>query len=216
MKPYTREVGLVVPLDRANVDTDQIIPKQFLKSIKRTGFGANLFDEWRYLDEGYLGLDNSKRPLNTEFVLNQPQYQGATVLLARENFGCGSSREHAPWALEEYGFRTVIAPSFADIFFNNCFKNGMLPVVLTDAEVETLFQEAAATPEYRLTIDLASQQVIRPNGETFGFSVDAFRQHCLLNGFDDIGLTLQDADAIQAFEAKTQTSRPWVYNALHG
>ncbi len=214
MTPYTHEIGLVMPLDRANVDTDQIIPKQFLKSIKRTGFGANLFDEWRYLDEGYLGLDNSKRPLNTEFVLNQPQYQGATVLLARENFGCGSSREHAPWALEEYGFRTVIAPSFADIFFNNCFKNGMLPVVLTDAEVEILFQEAAATPEYRLTIDLASQQVIRPNGEAFAFEVDAFRKHCLLNGLDDIGLTLQDTDSIRAFETKTQASRPWVYNPL--
>lgn len=214
MTPYTHEVGLVMPLDRANVDTDQIIPKQFLKSIKRTGFGANLFDEWRYLDEGYLGLDNSKRPLNTEFVLNQPQYQGASVLLARENFGCGSSREHAPWALEEYGFRTVIAPSFADIFFNNCFKNGMLPVILTEAEVEILFQEAAATPEYRLTIDLASQQVIRPNGEAFAFEVDAFRKHCLLNGLDDIGLTLQDTDSIRAFETKTQASRPWVYNPL--
>ena len=214
MKPYTREVGLVVPLDRANVDTDQIIPKQFLKSIKRTGFGANLFDEWRYLDEGYLGLDNSKRPLNTEFVLNQPQYQGASVLLARENFGCGSSREHAPWALEEYGFRTVIAPSFADIFFNNCFKNGMLPVVLTEAEVDVLFAEAAATSDYRLSIDLATQQVIRPNGEAFAFEVDAFRKHCLLNGLDDIGLTLQDTDSIRAFETKTQASRPWVYNPL--
>lgn len=214
MKPYTREVGLVVPLDRANVDTDQIIPKQFLKSIKRTGFGANLFDEWRYLDEGYLGLDNSKRPLNTEFVLNQPQYQGASVLLARENFGCGSSREHAPWALEEYGFRTVIAPSFADIFFNNCFKNGMLPVILTEAEVDILFAEAAATSDYRLTIDLATQQVIRPHGEAFAFEVDAFRKHCLLNGLDDIGLTLQDAESIRAFEAKTQASRPWIYNPI--
>lgn len=214
MKPYTREVGLVVPLDRANVDTDQIIPKQFLKSIKRTGFGANLFDEWRYLDEGYLGLDNSKRPLNTEFVLNQPQYQGASVLLARENFGCGSSREHAPWALEEYGFRTVIAPSFADIFFNNCFKNGMLPVILTEAEVGVLFAEAAATSDYRLTIDLATQQVIRPHGEAFAFEVDAFRKHCLLNGLDDIGLTLQDAESIRAFEAKTQASRPWIYNPI--
>ncbi len=214
MKPYTREVGLVVPLDRANVDTDQIIPKQFLKSIKRTGFGANLFDEWRYLDEGYLGLDNSKRPLNTEFVLNQPQYQGATVLLARENFGCGSSREHAPWALEEYGFRTVIAPSFADIFFNNCFKNGMLPVILAEAEVDILFAEAAATSDYRLTIDLATQQVIRPHGEAFAFEVDAFRKHCLLNGLDDIGLTLQDAESIRAFEAKTQASRPWIYNPI--
>lgn len=214
MKPYTREVGLVVPLDRANVDTDQIIPKQFLKSIKRTGFGANLFDEWRYLDEGYLGLDNSKRPLNTEFVLNQPQYQGASVLLARENFGCGSSREHAPWALEEYGFRTVIAPSFADIFFNNCFKNGMLPVILAEAEVDILFAEAAATSDYRLTIDLATQQVIRPHGEAFAFEVDAFRKHCLLNGLDDIGLTLQDAESIRAFEAKTQASRPWIYNPI--
>lgn len=214
MKPYTREVGLVVPLDRANVDTDQIIPKQFLKSIKRTGFGANLFDEWRYLDEGYLGLDNSKRPLNTEFVLNQPQYQGASVLLARENFGCGSSREHAPWALEEYGFRTVIAPSFADIFFNNCFKNGMLPVILTEAEVDILFAEAAATSDYRLTIDLATQQVIRPHGEAFAFEIDAFRKHCLLNGLDDIGLTLQDAESIRAFEAKTQASRPWIYNPI--
>lgn len=214
MKPYTREVGLVAPLDRANVDTDQIIPKQFLKSIKRTGFGVNLFDEWRYLDEGYLGLDDSKRPLNTDFVLNKPQYQGATVLLARENFGCGSSREHAPWALEEYGFRTVIAPSFADIFFNNCFKNGMLPVILTEAEVDILFQEAAATADYQLSIDLESQQVIRPSGDAFTFSIDAFRKHCLLNGLDDIGLTLQDGESIRAFEAKTQASRPWVYNRL--
>ncbi len=213
MKPYTRETGLVTPLDRANVDTDQIIPKQFLKSIKRTGFGVNLFDEWRYLDEGYLGQDNSKRPLNTDFVLNQPQYQGSTILLARENFGCGSSREHAPWALEEYGFRTVIAPSFADIFFNNCFKNGMLPVVLSAEAVEILFQEAAATPNYRLTIDLEQQQVIRPNGEVFGFEVDAFRKHCLLNGLDDIGLTLQDSDAIRRFERMAEKARPWVFGS---
>ncbi len=213
MKPYTRETGLVTPLDRANVDTDQIIPKQFLKSIKRTGFGVNLFDEWRYLDEGYLGQDNSKRPLNTDFVLNQPQYQGSTILLARENFGCGSSREHAPWALEEYGFRTVIAPSFADIFFNNCFKNGMLPVVLSAEAVEILFQEAAATPNYRLTIDLEQQQVIRPNGEVFGFEVDAFRKHCLLNGLDDIGLTLQDSDAIRRFESMAENARPWVFGS---
>jgi 3-isopropylmalate/(R)-2-methylmalate dehydratase small subunit len=216
MKPYTRESGIVTPLDRANVDTDQIIPKQFLKSIKRSGFGANLFDEWRYLDEGYLGLDNSTRPLNTEFVLNQPQYVGTTILLARENFGCGSSREHAPWALEEYGFRTVIAPSFADIFYNNCFKNGMLPVILSDQQVDALFVEAAATPNYQLTIDLSTQQVIRPNGETFSFDVDAFRKHCLINGLDDIGLTLQDSDAIRAFEKNTQQSRPWVFNALRG
>lgn len=214
MKPYTIEQGLVAPLDRANVDTDLIIPKQFLKSIKRTGFGANLFDELRYLDEGYLGLDNSKRPLNPDFVLNQPRYQGATILLARSNFGCGSSREHAPWALEEYGFRTVIAPSFADIFFNNCFKNGMLPVILAEAEVDILFAEAAATSDYRLTIDLATQQVIRPHGEAFAFEVDAFRKHCLLNGLDDIGLTLQDAESIRAFEAKTQASRPWIYNPI--
>lgn len=214
MKPYVRETGLVTPLDRANVDTDQIIPKQFLKSIKRSGFGVNLFDEWRYLDEGYLGQDISKRPLNTEFVLNKPQYQGSTILIARENFGCGSSREHAPWALEEYGFRTVIAPSFADIFFNNCFKNGMLPVILTAEQVEVLFQEQAATPNYQLTIDLAAQQVIRPNGDVFSFSVDAFRKHCLLNGLDDIGLTLQDQDAIVAFEAQAKQSRPWVFNTI--
>lgn len=211
MKPYTRETGRVMPLDRANVDTDQIIPKQFLKSIKRSGFGVNLFDEWRYLDEGYPGQDCSTRPLNPDFVLNQPQYQGSTVLLARENFGCGSSREHAPWALEEYGFRTVIAPSFADIFFNNCFKNGMLPVVLSAEQVDTLFAEAAATPDYTLSIDLQSQQVIRPNGETFGFEVDAFRKHCLLNGLDDIGLTLQDQEAIRAFESAAQQQRPWVF-----
>lgn len=214
MKPYVRETGLVTPLDRANVDTDQIIPKQFLKSIKRSGFGVNLFDEWRYLDEGYLGQDISQRPLNTEFVLNQPQYQGSTILIARENFGCGSSREHAPWALEEYGFRTVIAPSFADIFFNNCFKNGMLPVILTAEQIEVLFQEEAATPHYQLTIDLDAQQVIRPNGETFSFAVDAFRKHCLLNGLDDIGLTLQDQDAIVAFEAQAQQARPWVFNRI--
>ena len=216
MKPYVRETGVVTPLDRANVDTDQIIPKQFLKSIKRSGFGVNLFDEWRYLDEGYLGQDISQRPLNTEFVLNQPQYQGSTILIARENFGCGSSREHAPWALEEYGFRTVIAPSFADIFFNNCFKNGMLPVILTAEQVDVLFKEEAATPNYQLTIDLEAQQVIRPNGETFSFSVDAFRKHCLLNGLDDIGLTLQDQDAIVAFESKAKAARPWVFNTIQG
>lgn len=216
MKPYVRETGLVTPLDRANVDTDQIIPKQFLKSIKRSGFGVNLFDEWRYLDEGYLGQDISKRPINTEFVLNQPQYQGSTILIARENFGCGSSREHAPWALEEYGFRTVIAPSFADIFFNNCFKNGMLPVILTAEQVDVLFKEEAATPNYQLTIDLEAQHVIRPNGETFSFSVDAFRKHCLLNGLDDIGLTLQDQDAIVAFESKAKAARPWVFNTIQG
>jgi 3-isopropylmalate/(R)-2-methylmalate dehydratase small subunit len=175
---------------------------------------VNLFDEWRYLDEGYLGQDISQRPLNTEFVLNQPQYQGSTILIARENFGCGSSREHAPWALEEYGFRTVIASSFADIFFNNCFKNGMLPVILTAEQVDVLFKEEAATPNYQLTIDLEAQQVIRPNGEAFAFEVDAFRKHCLLNGLDDIGLTLQDQAAIVAFEQQAQHARPWVFNTI--
>ena len=211
MQKYTVEKGLVAPLDRANVDTDQIIPKQFLKSIKRTGFGPNLFDEWRYLDEGYPGQDNSKRPLNTDFVLNQPRYQGATVLLARRNFGCGSSREHAPWALEDYGFRTIIAPSFADIFFNNCFKNGMLPIVLDEAIVDELFRDVAQNEGYALTIDLDKQQIIRPNGEGIAFEVDAFRKHCLLNGLDDIGLTLQHADDIRAYEAARKQREPWVF-----
>lgn len=211
MQKYTVEKGLVAPLDRANVDTDQIIPKQFLKSIKRTGFGPNLFDEWRYLDEGYPGQDNSKRPLNKDFVLNQPRYQGATVLLARRNFGCGSSREHAPWALEDYGFRTVIAPSFADIFFNNCFKNGMLPIVLDEAIVDELFRDVAQNEGYTLTIDLEKQQIIRPNGEGIAFEVDAFRKHCLLNGLDDIGLTLQHADDIRAYEAARKQREPWVF-----
>ena len=214
MPKFTTLTGLVAPLDRANVDTDQIIPKQFLKSIKRTGFGVNLFDEWRYLDEGYPGQDNSVRPLNTEFVLNQARYQGAQVLLARQNFGCGSSREHAPWALDEYGFRTVISSSFADIFFNNCFKNGLLPVVLTEAELDQLFTECEAVEGYALTIDLAAQEVRTPSGAAFSFEVDAFRKHCLINGLDDIGLTLQDADAISAFEVKARAARPWVFNAL--
>lgn len=214
MKAYTVEQGLVAPLDRANVDTDLIIPKQFLKSIKRTGFGANLFDELRYLDEGFLGLDNSKRPLNQDFVLNQPRYQGATILLARTNFGCGSSREHAPWALEEYGFRTVIAPSFADIFFNNCFKNGMLPVILSDEIVDQLFNECQAQQGYQLTVDLPNQVVKTPSGQTFAFNIDEFRKHCLINGLDDIGLTLQDREVIENFEAKTIQSRPWVFNSL--
>lgn len=214
MQKFTTMTGLVAPLDRANVDTDQIIPKQFLKSIKRTGFGVNLFDEWRYVDEGYPGQDNSVRPLNTEFVLNQPRYQGAQVLLARQNFGCGSSREHAPWALDEYGFRAVIASSFADIFFNNCFKNGLLPVVLREAEVDQLFHECEAEEGYALTIDLVAQEVRTPSGTAYTFEVDAFRKHCLINGLDDIGLTLQDADAISAFEVKARAARPWVFNAL--
>ncbi len=216
MKAYTVEQGIVAPLDRANVDTDLIIPKQFLKSIKRSGFGANLFDELRYLDEGYPGQDNSVRPLNPDFILNQPRYQGASVLLARANFGCGSSREHAPWALEEYGFRTVIAPSYADIFFNNSFKNGMLPVILAENIIEQLFQECAADDGYQLTIDLAAQEVRTPSGQTFSFNVDPFRKHCLLNGFDDIGLTLQASEDIHAYEAKTKQSRPWVFQEIHG
>ena len=215
MKPYIIETGIVAPLDRANVDTDQIIPKQFLKSIKRTGFGANLFDEWRYLDEGYPGQDNSKRPINPEFVLNLPRYQGANILLARQNFGCGSSREHAPWALAEYGFRTVIASSFADIFYNNCLNNGMLPVILAEDMMDVLFAEAEATEGYQLTVDLQKQLVTRPNGQTHAFEVDAFRKHFLLNGLDEIGLTLQDSDSIHSFEEKAKAVRPWVFNTLH-
>lgn len=211
MKSFTRVTGLAAPMDRANVDTDLIIPKQFLKSIARTGFGANAFDELRYLDKGEPGKDNSNRPLNLEFPLNFPRYQGATILLARENFGCGSSREHAPWALDEYGFRCVIAPSFADIFFNNCFKNGLLPVVLPPEVVSTLFDEMYQSEGYQLTVDLAQQQVIRPSGESHAFEVDEFRKHCLLNGLDDIGLTLRDADHIKAYEAKRRQSAPWLF-----
>ncbi len=211
MDKFIREDGLVAPLDRANVDTDQIIPKQFLKSIKRSGFGPNLFDEWRYLDEGQPGQDNSKRPLNKEFVLNQPRYQGASILLARRNFGCGSSREHAPWALLDFGFRAIIAPSFADIFFNNCFKNGVLPIVVGEEVADELFKAVAANEGYRLTVDLAEQKIIRPDGEAIGFEIDAFRKHCLLNGLDDIGLTLQDADAIREYEKGRQSREPWVF-----
>jgi 3-isopropylmalate/(R)-2-methylmalate dehydratase small subunit len=211
MRAFIQHTGLVAPLDRANVDTDQIIPKQFLKSIKRTGFGPNLFDEWRYLDVGQPYQDNSRRPLNDEFVLNFPRYQGASVLLARENFGCGSSREHAPWALEEYGFRTIIAPSYADIFFNNSFKNGLLPIILGDAEVDELFRQAEAEPGYQLSVDLASQTVTRPDGQVHHFEIDEFRKHCLLNGLDDIGLTLQDSDAIARFEGAHRQSQPWLF-----
>ncbi len=214
MQKYTTLTGIVVPLDRANVDTDLIIPKQFLKSIKRTGFGDNLFDELRYLDEGYLGQDIAKRPKNSDFVLNQERYQGATILLTRSNFGCGSSREHAPWALNEYGFRTIIAPSYADIFFNNCFKNGMLPVILTESEVDELFKECEANVGFTLTVDLENQKVISPSGKEYHFEVDAFRKHCLLNGLDDIGLTLQDSDSIRAFEEKARADRPWVFKDL--
>src|SRR5690554_160592 len=201
MKKFERTEGLVAPLDRANVDTDLIIPKQFLKSIKRTGFGVNLFDELRYLDEGYPGQDCANRPLNPDFVLNQPRYQGASILLARKNFGCGSSREHAPWAIEQYGFRALIAPSYADIFFNNCFKNGILPIILPEAEVAKLFDEVAAFPGYQLTIDLERQVVLKAQGEEIPFDVQAFRKHCLLNGLDDIGLTLRYKDKIAAFES---------------
>jgi 3-isopropylmalate/(R)-2-methylmalate dehydratase small subunit len=207
--------GLVAPLDRANVDTDAIIPKQFLKSIQRTGFGPNLFDEWRYLDQGEPGKDNSRRPLNPDFVLNQPRYQGASILLTRKNFGCGSSREHAPWALEQYGFRAIIAPSFADIFFNNCFKNGVLPIVLPEAQIEHLFNEVKAFPGYRLVIDLEKQMVSTVNGSaTYLFEVDAFRKYCLLNGLDDIGLTLQQADKIRAFEKRHIATQPWLVNTI--
>ncbi|MFL0795928.1 MAG: 3-isopropylmalate dehydratase small subunit [Cellvibrionaceae bacterium] len=212
MKSFTTIKGITAPMDRANVDTDLIIPKQFLKSIKRSGFGVNLFDDLRYMDEGFPGQDCSKRPLNPEFPLNQGRYQGASVLLARKNFGCGSSREHAPWALDDYGFRAVIAPSFADIFFNNCFKNGLLPIVLGEAIVDQLFTEMYETEGYELTIDLEKQQVIKPNGDTIAFEVDEFRKYCLLNGFDDIGLTLQDADAIREYETKRKAEAPWLFN----
>lgn len=211
MDKFIREDGLVAPLDRANVDTDQIIPKQFLKSILRSGFGPNLFDEWRYLDEGQPGQDNNKRPLNKEFVLNQPRYQGASILLARRNFGCGSSREHAPWALLDFGFRAIIAPSFADIFFNNCFKNGVLPIVVSEEVADELFKALQANEGYRLTVDLAEQKIIRPDGAAIDFEIDAFRKHCLLNGLDDIGLTLQDADAIREYEKARQQREPWVF-----
>ncbi len=210
MQAFTKHQGLVAPLDRANVDTDLIIPKQFLKSIKRTGFGPNLFDELRYLDHGEPGMDNSKRPLNPDFVLNQPRYQGASVLLARENFGCGSSREHAPWALIQYGFRAIIAPSYADIFFNNSFKNGLLPIVLDEADVSALFAEVEATPGYQLEIDLEAQKVIKPDGTAHSFQIDAFRKHCLLNGLDDIGLTLEKADNIREFETQRLARFPWL------
>ena len=213
MEKFVRLEGLVAPLDRANVDTDLIIPKQFLKSIRRSGFGPNLFDALRYLDEGVPDADCSQRPLNPEFVLNQPRYRGASILLARQNFGCGSSREHAPWALDDYGFRAVIAPSFADIFFNNCFKNGLLPIVLDTESVDSLFRLVEAAEGYTLTIDLPAQVVVLPDGTRHGFAIDAFRKHCLLHGLDDIGLTLQEADAIRAFEARQRVESPWLQGA---
>ncbi|AMP37269.1 3-isopropylmalate dehydratase small subunit [Ralstonia solanacearum] len=216
MEQFTIHTGLVAPLDRENVDTDAIIPKQFLKSIKRTGFGPNLFDEWRYLDVGQPGQDSSQRPLNPDFVLNQPRYQGASVLLARKNFGCGSSREHAPWALQQYGFRAIIAPSFADIFFNNCFKNGLLPIALTESQVDHLFSETVAFNGYQLTVDLDKQVVVTPGGTAYPFDITAFRKYCLLNGFDDIGLTLRYADKIKAFEAQRLAKMPWLGHKLVG
>ncbi|MBN3726127.1 3-isopropylmalate dehydratase small subunit [Burkholderia sp. Ac-20379] len=216
MEKFTVHSGVVAPLDRENVDTDAIIPKQFLKSIKRTGFGPNAFDEWRYLDHGEPGQDNSKRPLNPDFVLNQARYQGASVLLARKNFGCGSSREHAPWALEQYGFRAIIAPSFADIFFNNCFKNGLLPIVLSEQQVDHLFNETYAFNGFTLTIDLDAQLVRTGDGREYPFEVTAFRKYCLLNGFDDIGLTLRHADKIRQFEAERLAKQPWLNNRLIG
>jgi len=210
MQKFTVLNGLVAPLDRANVDTDAIIPKQFLKSIKRSGFGLNLFDEWRYLDHGEPGRDNGKRPLNPDFVLNQPRYQGAQILLTRENFGCGSSREHAPWALQDYGFRAIIAPGFADIFFNNCFKNGLLPICLAAQQVDALFKAVAVQVGYKLAIDLERQMITAPDGVIYQFEVEAFRKHCLLNGLDDIGLTLQHVDEIKAYEAQRRAAQPWL------
>jgi 3-isopropylmalate/(R)-2-methylmalate dehydratase small subunit len=214
MQKFTLHKGTVAPMDRENVDTDAIIPKQFLKSIKKTGFGPNLFDAWRYLDKGEPGIDPASRKPNPDFVLNQPRYLGASVLLARKNFGCGSSREHAPWAIDQYGFRAVIAPSFADIFFNNCFKNGLLPIVLPEAAIDLLFTEVLAFPGYQLTVDLERQVVVRPAGEEIAFEVQAFRKYCLINGLDDIGLTLKHADKIRAFETARLAAKPWLAHTL--
>ncbi len=211
MEKFEKITGIVAPMDRANVDTDAIIPKQFLKSIQRSGFGPNLFDEWRYLDVGEPGRDCSQRPLNPDFVLNQPRYQGASILLARENFGCGSSREHAPWALLDDGFRVIIAPSFADIFYNNCFKNSILPIVLDEETVDRLFREVEAMEGYALTVDLPAQTITTPGGEEIPFEVDEFRKYCLLNGLDDIGLTLQHVDDIRAYEERRRQEAPWLF-----
>ena len=213
MQAFTTHTGKVIPLDRANVDTDAIIPKQYLKSIKRSGFGPSLFDDWRYLDPGEPGMDNSRRRPNPDFVLNDPRYSGGTVLLARKNFGCGSSREHAVWALDDYGIRAVIAPSFADIFFNNCFKSGLLPIMLDETVINALFAAVAATPSYALTIDLAAQTLSTPDGQAYHFEIDPFRKHCLLEGLDDIGLTLQHADEIRTYEARHRKEAPWLFAA---
>ena len=215
MEKFTVHEGLVAPLDRANVDTDAIIPKQFLKSIRRTGFGPNLFDEWRYLDHGEPGQDCSTRPLNPDFVLNQPRYAGASILLARKNFGCGSSREHAPWALQQYGFRAIVAPSFADIFFNNCYKSGLLPIVLTEAQIDQLFNEVKAFAGFKLVVDLENQVLRTVDGRIgFEFAIDDFRKYCLLNGLDDIGLTLRHADEIRTFEQRHLATQPWLANTI--
>ncbi|WP_304351411.1 3-isopropylmalate dehydratase small subunit [Comamonas testosteroni] len=215
MQKFTVHKGLVAPMDRENVDTDAIIPKQFLKSIKKTGFGPNLFDEWRYLDQpGQPGVPEADRKPNPDFVLNQPRFKGASILIARKNFGCGSSREHAPWALDQYGFRAILAPSFADIFFNNSFKNGLLPIALPEATIDQLFNDVAAFPGYELTIDLERQVIVRPQGEEIAFDVIAFRKYCLLNGFDDIGLTMRHADKIKAFEAERLAQKPWLAHTL--
>ena len=214
MQKFTLHKGLVAPMDRENVDTDAIIPKQFLKSIRKTGFGQNLFDEWRYLDAGFPGQDPNTRKPNPDFVLNQVRYQGASILLTRKNFGCGSSREHAPWALDQYGFRAIIAPSYADIFFNNSFKNGLLPIVLNDSQIDQLFSETQAFPGYSLTIDLERQVIVKPQGEEIPFEVQAFRKYCLLNGFDDIGLTLRQADKIKAFESLRLAQKPWLAHSM--
>ena len=211
MDKFIVHTGLVVPLDRPNVDTDAIIPKQYLKSIKRTGFGPTLFDDWRYNEPGEPGMDHSQRQVNADFVLNLPRYQGASVLLGRENFGCGSSREHAVWALTDYGIRTVIAPSFADIFFNNSFKNGLLPIALDAAHIEQIFRAVEGLPGYQLTVDLPEQKVITPSGQAFDFSIDDFRKYCLLHGLDDIGLTLQHADEIRAYETRRKQEAPWLF-----
>jgi 3-isopropylmalate/(R)-2-methylmalate dehydratase small subunit len=216
MRAFQLHKGLVAPMDRDNVDTDAIIPKQFLKSIRKTGFGPNLFDEWRYLDKGEPGQDPASRKPNPDFVLNQPRYAGASILLARQNFGCGSSREHAPWAIEQFGFRALIAPSFADIFFNNCFKNGLLPIVLPEATVARLFDEVAAFPGYELTIDLERQVIVKPQGEEIPFDVQPFRKYCLLNGLDDIGLTLRHKDKIAAYESQRLATKPWLAHTMVG
>lgn len=211
MQKFEKLTGLVAPIDRPNVDTDAIIPKQYLKSIKRTGFGPNLFDDWRYLDPGEPGMDHSKRRLNPDFILNQPRYQGAQILVVRDNFGCGSSREHAPWALLDYGIRAIVGPSYADIFYNNSFKNGLLPIVLSSEIVERLFRETLATPGYRLTVDLSAQTVTTPDGTAFRFEIDSFRKHCLLHGLDGIGLTLQHVDEIRAYEGRRRADAPWLF-----